>query len=177
MSGSWWRYQHNKHHAMPQRIHHDVDMHSMPLFAFNTKVVETDGWRVNFLVRYQKYLFPILGTFLVVAVWKFFLNPRYAWRKKLYIDMFFMSLHYAAIIYLQISLIYYFIGVWVGSFYMISQFSLNHTHLPVAEEPKHWVEYCLSHTADIEPSWWCDWLMGYLNYQIVRMIFYELSIN
>jgi hypothetical protein len=50
---------------------------------------------------------------------------------------------------------------------MMSQFAMSHSHLEVADEPKHWVEYCLLHTVDVEPSWWCNWVMGYLNYQIV----------
>ena len=38
MSGSWWRNQHNKHHAMPQKIGHDVDLNTLPLVAFTEKV-------------------------------------------------------------------------------------------------------------------------------------------
>jgi fatty acid desaturase len=38
MSGSWWRIQHNKHHAMPQKLGHDVDLNTLPLVAFTEKV-------------------------------------------------------------------------------------------------------------------------------------------
>jgi fatty acid desaturase 2 (delta-6 desaturase) len=44
--------------------------------------------------------------------------------------------------------------------------------LPVTkDETLHWVEYALLHTVDIEPSWWCDWWMSYLNYQIEHHLF------
>ena len=43
MSGSWWRNQHNKHHAMPQKIGHDVDLNTLPLVAFTEKVRETSS--------------------------------------------------------------------------------------------------------------------------------------
>ena len=35
MSGAWWRNQHNKHHATPQKLKHDVDLDTLPLVAFN----------------------------------------------------------------------------------------------------------------------------------------------
>lgn len=38
MSASWWRIQHNKHHAMPQKLGHDVDLNTLPLVAFTEKV-------------------------------------------------------------------------------------------------------------------------------------------
>ena len=31
MSGRWWRIQHNKHHATPQKLKHDPDLNTMPL--------------------------------------------------------------------------------------------------------------------------------------------------
>ena len=43
MSGSWWRNQHNKHHAMPQKIGHDVDLNTLPLVAFTEKVRSSDN--------------------------------------------------------------------------------------------------------------------------------------
>ena len=43
MSGSWWRNQHNKHHAMPQKIGHDVDLNTLPLVAFTEKVRNSDN--------------------------------------------------------------------------------------------------------------------------------------
>jgi fatty acid desaturase len=41
----------------------------------------------------------------------------------------------------------------------------------VTNEPLHWVEYALLHTVDVQHSWWCDWWMGYLNYQIEHHLF------
>lgn len=38
-------------------------------------------------------------------------------------------------------------------------------------EPTHWVEYSLIHTADVEQRPWCNWWMGYLNYQIEHHLF------
>ena len=38
MSGHWWRVNHNKHHAMPQKVGHDTDLNTLPLVAFTGKV-------------------------------------------------------------------------------------------------------------------------------------------
>lgn len=63
------------------------------------------------------------------------------------------------------------ISSWVISVYLFLNFTLSHTHLPVTTEPTHWVEYSLLHTADVEQTPWCDWWMGYLNYQIEHHLF------
>jgi len=53
MSGSWWKSQHNRHHAMPNNIKHDVDMKTLPLIAFNTKVARNPEKNSYFFVQYQ----------------------------------------------------------------------------------------------------------------------------
>jgi hypothetical protein len=35
MSTTWWRSQHNKHHATTQKLGYDVDLDTLPLLAFN----------------------------------------------------------------------------------------------------------------------------------------------
>ena len=65
----------------------------------------------------------------------------------------------------------YFAAGWLASLYMLANFTLSHTHLPVTENPKHWVEFAFHHTMDINGSWWCNWWMGYLNYQIEHHLF------
>lgn len=170
MSSSWWSSQHNRHHAMPQRLKHDVDLETMPLIAFNKKVVrkpERDG--KGFFVQHQSILFLAIDTLLVATFWKLFLHPRYVIQKGTYLQLVFMGLHYAMA--WQIGFVNYIITVWLGSMYIFGNFSLSHTHLPVTEGKLHWVEYALSHTMDIEPSWWCDWWMAYLNYQIEHHLF------
>jgi hypothetical protein len=43
MSGGWWRSQHNKHHSMPQKLGHYVDLNTLPLVAFTEKVCKRVG--------------------------------------------------------------------------------------------------------------------------------------
>jgi len=67
----------------------------------------------------------------------------------------------------------YFLNCWIGGLYMLTNFSLSHTHKPVVQPNEHrkWLEYASKYTTNIEPSWWCDWWMGYLNYQIEHHLF------
>ena len=42
MSGAWWRNQHNKHHATPQKLGADPDLQTLPLIAFH-KIIGKKG--------------------------------------------------------------------------------------------------------------------------------------
>ena len=54
LSGSLWRRQHSRHHAMPQRLGRDGDLETMPLLAFHAKVVRKDRSLGNsFFIRHQ----------------------------------------------------------------------------------------------------------------------------
>ncbi|CAG7835206.1 unnamed protein product [Allacma fusca] len=55
-SSGWWRSQHNRHHAMPQRLHHDVDLNTLPLIAFNVAVTKGGQHKPNFFLRHQAKL-------------------------------------------------------------------------------------------------------------------------
>lgn len=64
MSGSWWRNQHNKHHAMPQKIGHDVDLNTLPLVAFTEKV--SDVYKEKLYYAYLIYTFHSSSSFLML---------------------------------------------------------------------------------------------------------------
>ena len=81
-----------------------------------------------------------------------------------------MVLHYIVALHL-FGPINFFFGTWLATIWIFGTFTLSHSHLPVTTKKLHWVEYSLLHTVNIEPSWWCDWVMGYLNYQIEHHLF------
>ncbi|KAJ6635013.1 Acyl-lipid (8-3)-desaturase [Pseudolycoriella hygida] len=168
LSASRWRDTHSRHHAMPQRLNHDVDLDTMPILAFNAKVVKNSKDGKGFMVQNQAFLF-FIDTFLVGFVWKFLLEPKYVLKRKVYLDMGSMFGHY----YMS-----YHIGfwnwlfiTWIASILVLGHYTLSHTFMPVTTEPKHFVEYAFLHTADSEHAPWCDWVMGYLNYQIEHHLF------
>ncbi|XP_021953448.1 acyl-lipid (8-3)-desaturase-like [Folsomia candida] len=177
LSPSWWNSQHNRHHAMPQRLKHDVDLETLPLIAFNKKVIKDSKlggiFKNNFFIRNQAKLFLTVDTFLVVFYWRFFLHPRYVIKKRAYADAVFMSLHHL-ILTSFLDPVNIFIIHFLTAIYLLGTFTLNHTHLEVTEEEKSWVEYGLEHTVDITSTPLTDWWMGYLNFQIEHHLFPQM---
>ena len=55
LSSTWWSSAHNRHHAMPQRLHRDVDLETLPLVAFNARVAANPRDGNNFFVRNQVF--------------------------------------------------------------------------------------------------------------------------
>jgi len=181
MSGGWWRNQHNKHHAMPQKLKHDVDLDTLPVLAFHKKVLpkRLSPLQAKWLAL-QSYLFPTVSNLIVALGWQFFLHPRHIQRKKIAAEAFWLVVRYilwAAYFGRRFgamwAFIYYVMYVWVGANYIFLHFSMSHTHLPVldATENVEWARYAASHTMNVEASWWCNWVMSYLNFQIEHHLF------
>lgn len=183
MSGGWWRSQHNRHHATPQKLQHDVDLETLPLIAFN-KAIAVIGKKNPFMrvwLPMQAYLFGPVTTSLVAHGWQLFLHPRFIQRKKLYMEAFWLAVRYAAIYAIYKSsgatfgnaLACYMLYVAIGGAYIFTNFALSHTHLDVVpkDEDRHWVEYAADYTINITPHFFTNWWMGYLNYQIEHHLF------
>jgi len=117
------------------------------------------------------WLFLSIDCFLGYWAWRIFICPRNAWKQGDYLDLFMMSLHWLSSYLLVPTWPEFFLVYWLGANYMFGNFALSHTHLPVTEEQTHWVEYGLSHTANIDSSPLVDWWMGYLNFQIEHHLF------
>jgi len=169
LSSTWWAGSHNRHHAMPQRVKFDYDLQTMPYVAYNVKVVTNPEEGKSFFVQNQVYLGLLIDPLLLLFHEQFYRSPIMVFQNRYYTQGFSILIHY---------FLSYYIGFWpwlfsrwITSMYLFSNFALSHTHLPVTTEPTHWVEYSLIHTADIDPSWWCNWWMGYLNFQIEHHLF------
>ena len=184
MSGAWWRNQHNKHHATPQKLKHDVDLDTLPLMAFNEKVArKARSPLLKMWLRNQAFLFTPVSCVLVALGWQYYLHPRHIVRTKrvntegvallvrhvLFYGVLCAGMSWAASV-----------GVFLAyntlaSAYIFSQFAMSHTHLPVSEadEYLHWVEYAALHTTNIKSGWFncVDWFMSYLNFQIEHHLF------
>lgn len=124
MSGAWWRNQHNKHHAAPQKVGRDVDLDTLPLIAFSidsviSDLANTKGGYAKWLVtgtmgrsakkKYeqlrdiargflanQKNLFAPVICPLVAFFWQLYLHPRHAFRTGNYIELVWMLARYVS---------------------------------------------------------------------------------
>jgi fatty acid desaturase len=183
MSGSWWRNQHNKHHSMPQKLGHDVDLDTLPLVAFTNKIGKRIGFPLKVWIRLQAFLFPVVTTLLVSLGWQFYLHPRHVLRTKNYAEAFCIGSRYV-LWYTFIStkfgiynsFLMYIAYTWTGSNYIFLNFAVSHTHLPVVAKDDisvDWVRYSAIHTMNVSsgPLKIVDWWMSYLNYQIEHHLF------
>jgi len=184
MSGGWWRSQHNKHHATPQKLKHDVDLNTLPLVAF---VAEAPGAKsvprsplLKAWIKYQAYLFAPVTCVLVGLGWTLMLHPKHALRSKNVVELASMATRYAGVMALFSSKFgvagaaaIYLATFAIATNYIFLNFAVSHTHLPTTQPDDylHWVQYAASHTTNIQTSWWCDWWMAYLNFQIEHHLF------
>ena len=138
MSGGWWRSQHNRHHSMPQKLGHDVDLNTLPLVAFTEKVVKRIGLPLKIWILLQAVMFPVLTTLLVALGWQFYLHPRHIVRKRNYVEGAMLILRYVLWHTLFTtrfgfwqSAAMYLAYVWFGANYIFINFAVSHTHLDV----------------------------------------------
>lgn len=186
MSGSYWRNQHNKHHASPQKINHDVDLDTLPLVAFHKNIkhkIHPKNKLMLAWINYQAYFFAPVSTTLVVLFWQFYLHPRFCLRRKLYNELAVslpirLVLFYGLVSFANIEniFLFYLMKTTVAANYIFVNFAVSHTHRDIVDKDKHvdWVVYASSHTSNVEPSWWCNWWMSYLNFQIEHHLFPSL---
>lgn len=183
MSASWWRSQHNRHHSMPQKVDYDVDLNTLPLVAFTTKVVKRAGKALRGWISLQAILFPVVTCELVALGWQFYLHPRHIVRTKQYMEGIALLVRAAIFWGLVVpmfgiweSVKLYLVYNWIAADYIFLNFAVSHTHLPTvsAEDTQvDWVRYAAVHTMNVSPgpfrfiSWW----MSYLNFQIEHHLF------
>eukprot|EP00730_Choanoeca_flexa_P014736 TRINITY_DN6550_c0_g1_i2.p1 TRINITY_DN6550_c0_g1~~TRINITY_DN6550_c0_g1_i2.p1 ORF type:complete len:418 (+),score=106.99 TRINITY_DN6550_c0_g1_i2:69-1322(+) len=181
MSAGWWRSQHNRHHATPQKLQHDVDLETLPLLAFHSSIAgRAKSPILKAWLKMQAYLFIPFSCLLVALGWQLYLHPRYMLRTKKYWELSTLAVRYTGMFGLFFSgfswsqaLGLYLAYNAVGAAYIFTNFALSHTHLPVTnpDEFIHWVEYASDHTTNITPGVICNWWMAYLNFQIEHHLF------
>jgi fatty acid desaturase len=80
VDGSMWNSMHNKHHATPQKIGHDIDLDTAPLVVFHNDVINKKYFfngPIKIWLKYQKYTFlPVTGSLKVLRVLFIQHNPR-----------------------------------------------------------------------------------------------------
>eukprot|EP00929_Paragymnodinium_shiwhaense_P039940 TRINITY_DN208_c0_g4_i1.p1 TRINITY_DN208_c0_g4~~TRINITY_DN208_c0_g4_i1.p1 ORF type:complete len:754 (-),score=204.61 TRINITY_DN208_c0_g4_i1:235-2496(-) len=180
MSAGWWRSNHNRHHATPQKLKHDADLDTLPLVAFHEAVVTRVPGFVRTWLKAQGFLFMPLTCFLVVLGWQFFLHPRYIFRTSKWSELATLVARYVMVFKFMMSgyswggaiACYCFVQQIAGS-YIFTNFALSHTHLDVVQpdEHKHWVEFGAEHTTNLSNHWFVNWWMAYLNFQIEHHLF------
>jgi fatty acid desaturase len=184
--GSMWNNMHNKHHATPQKIGHDIDLDTAPLVAFHEGAMENTKQTAltKLWLKYQAYTFlPITSGLLVITFWNLYLHPRKVIRDKNILQALLILSGHITRIYLFMTFastdicwafLYHYLAIWITGIYLFGQFSLSHTFTPTIEknENPNWVRYAIEHTVDISPkNKLVGWIMGYLNNQVIHHLF------
>jgi fatty acid desaturase len=177
MSGCYWRNQHNKHHTTPQKLGADPDLQTLPLVAFHP-IIGKKGSKL-WLAMQAPLFFAGVITSLVAFAWQFILHPKHSLRVKNYLELAWMGLRYVGwhlcfgYMGLGPSVRLYCVYLAVGATYIFTNFAVSHTHKDVVPQEKHisWALYSANHTTNCTDSWWCNWWMAYLNFQIEHHLF------
>lgn len=177
MSGCYWRNQHNKHHAAPQKLHADPDLQTLPLVAFH-KIIGEKGSKL-WLAWQAPLFFCGVITWLVATGWQFLLHPKHALRVNNYVELGYMGVRYALWHYAfghlglarEVGLYCYYLAVAAG--YIFINFAVSHTHKDVVPSDRNisWALYSANHTTNCTPGPLCNWWMAYLNFQIEHHLF------
>jgi fatty acid desaturase len=185
LDGNMWNSMHNKHHATPQKIGHDIDLDTTPFVAFFDKALDNKYNNIvtKFWLQYQMYSFLPIITLLVNIFWMLYLHPRKIIRDKNITQSIIILFGHFSKIYLFMylgnvnvytALLYHIISFCISAIYLFGHFSLSHTFTPVIEknEDPSWVRYAIEHSVDIQPqNMVVSWIMGYLNCQVIHHLF------
>jgi acyl-CoA 6-desaturase (Delta-6 desaturase) len=179
VSSSVWNTMHQKHHATPQKVKHDIDLDTTPFVAFFNRAFEenTNGkvasrFMNRWWMRLQAWTFlPIVNGIIVHLFWTYYLHPKKVVHRLCttktreqrvettfeVLCMLFSHISIPFIIssYAGYGIIYSYFLLMVINFwnfiYLFGHFSLSHTFTDVIPEDKHllWFEYALHHSVNI----------------------------
>jgi len=167
VSSSVWNSMHQKHHATPQKVKHDIDLDTTPLVAFFDRAFEdnTNGkvsarFMNRWWMRLQAWTFlPVVNGILVHLFWTYYLHPKKVFNRlcsaktrEVYVETAFEAICIGSS-HLSLPLIFYSGGVSGGGLlwcyfllmitnfwnfiYLFGHFSLSHTFTGVIPEDKH----------------------------------------
>lgn len=184
MGGSavWWRGRHNRHHVDPNKVEVDLDIRTLPLFAWDAKQAQEQ--KNGSYLQFQHLYFFLFGPPLLMVLYKF-LALHWVVTKKDYLESFTIFTQAVYCYYLvgtQLPNIYYFAfwfflcWVFAGA-YMGTIFASNHNMHPLLREeddPNHEMDYVKQvaiTTQDLDSSPFMDWFTGHLTYQVEHHLF------
>lgn len=183
-----WNRMHNKHHASPQKLNHDTDLDTVPFVAFSKSCVDlqlkTKNPLVKMWLRFQAWTFlPVVcGGLWLYWVYVMHVKAAYKYDRT---SLFFMILSHFVRPGLFVlfgppgmtwfyAYILFMLTFSITTTFLFGHFSLSHTFTDVIPENEHkkWSQYAIDHSVDISTNnWVVDWLMGYLNYQVIHHLF------
>ena len=171
-SPSWWKGRHNRHHVAPNHRTWDLDIRTLPLFAWDHIMAKKAP---SSLLRFQAFYWCFLGPpfiFLFYKVWNFVFILK---QDKMLLPIW--ILHHLSWLPLVSHMGFWgvlgwncLVLMWMGN-YLGWVFALNHYMHPLHEKDYDWVTSTALTTQNIKPSNFISWFTGGLCYQIEHHLF------
>jgi fatty acid desaturase len=185
-SADWWRGRHTRHHAYPNHADTDLDVRTLPLFAWDDQQLNMAFQKGLTNLKYQQWYFTFFGPPLIFVFYRI-LTLMWTIRNRMVGELatqIFWIVWQAALLLpkMEYNLVAYFtwhmIVLLTSGTYLGWVFALNHTMFPVVRGPKDkdWVRSTCDATQNIvSPNnavqAWLDWFTGHLDYQVEHHLF------
>jgi fatty acid desaturase len=182
LSIGWWVDKHNRHHANPNKEHHDPDIGEGVLAFTTTQAAKRTGPIARAITRNQAFLFfPLLtleGLNLHVASVSYLRSTRSARLRRTEIVL--LAAHiltYLGGVLLVLpplqALAFIAVHQAVFGLYMGCSFAPNHKGMPIigAHEKLDYLRRQVMTSRNVRGGWFVDQLLGGLNYQIEHHLF------
>ncbi|KAK7506272.1 hypothetical protein BaRGS_00002384 [Batillaria attramentaria] len=181
-SSHWWNFRHFQHHAKPNKIKKDPDVHMAYLFLLGDEMAKDWGSKHRGFMPYnwQHSYFFLLGPPLLLPIYFHYEVIHFCIKRRDYLDFFLAIVFFTRIYWMFGS----FLGGWgTFAFYMISRAIESHwfvwctqmSHLPndIKRDAKDedWLNLQLRTTNNVTSTPFFDWFSGHLNYQIEHHLF------
>ena len=185
-SYGWWVEKHNRHHANPNHLDHDPDIH-FPILAFSAEQAVSRPARLRFFVKHQAAFFlPVLFLLAIslrVDSVKFIRGARWRYHRT---EILLLLAH--AVLYL--GLLTPALGPWRGllvaavhqvcfGIFLGLVFAVNHIGMPLVEPGVRleFVYHQVVTSRNLKRHPVTDWLYGPLVCQIEHHLFPAMSRN
>lgn len=165
-SSSWWSHKHNTHHAFPNRIGVDSDIHNDPILHLMKPSKSSDVW----WRKYQHHFYMVAYAFLY-ASWRM-QSIQFVLGSKNRAEIVLMSIGYCWLLSLPlvVSVGSILLGGWLVAIVVTS----NHQPEPKLDnaEKYNFIADQIITTRDVTcPDWITEYLFGGMQYQLEHHLF------
>lgn len=189
-STAWWKNKHNTHHAVPNILHGDPDIDTLPFLAWGEAMVEGELEGLpDFLIRNQQTLYwPLLAgarlNWALQSIVYVLTAPdsriaQRGWEKALLAAhwVFVFAIMYGTGSFTR-ALIWFMAAQVTCGVCLGGVFSLNHNAMEILPEDSvnnsNFAEIQARSTRNINPSRFNDWFTGGLDYQLEHHLFPQI---
>lgn len=165
-SSEWWSHKHNTHHAFPNRLGVDSDIHNEPVLHLFFPSKDKDHWYRH----YQHYYYMFAYSFLYFS-WRL-QSILFVMGSKDVKEIALMALGYLWLLTLpvQVSIGSIFVGGWLVAVVVTA----NHQPEPMLETHSKYnyiVDQVVTTRGVICPDWITEYLFGGMQYQLEHHLF------